>query len=98
MPDNFLTRTIKAMKRCSGRATYGSAFHQAGIALANVNKRLTEAEKTIAWLKSCKEGNPHIRNFSRRMPQSGDTIRISPDGWEINPGPDKGKKNPDASA
>lgn len=46
-----------------------------------------------------KADNPQYPNFpSSRMPQSGDTIRISPEGWEINPGPDEGKRNPNAPA
>lgn len=46
-------------------------------------------------LKASNRTYPHFP--SSRMPRSGDTIRISPQGWEINPGPDEGKKNSDAN-
>lgn len=69
------------------------------MAIELLDARLDDAEKTIAWLKSCKEGNPHMRNFSLRIPQPGDWIETLPGGgYKVISGPDEGKKNPDAPA
>ncbi len=72
------------MLRAARVHTYALAFDRAGLAIENLNKRLEAAEKTIAWLKACKENG---------------VCRAAPPGeWlKITPGPDERKRNPDAA-